>query len=320
MNYARLAIPLIIIFLLSLGACSSKKEEQIDNTIQIKVEKEIILLEEEPIYPKYTSIHSYGGWYCPDNLLGFPAINILDLKTVPIVLDRLPTKKETREGSSLMFFDTNLIHTARPLELDLPRVARYYSEYTKKNELVIVIQAVIAEEDTVVGFRYLNGGNGSAWLGEVFFVSEEEIKKMGSTPFVSIKEEIKAPKEKVWEVITSPTFAKTLGAIFDKGSYVKSDWKKGSKVYFIYEPNKIVSTGIITASWENMYVQVDYNFEGYHYVEKFLLVENKENKSINFYLTTGPYGDDYNTQIDVWSNWLKKVKEISEVDLFRVQY
>jgi hypothetical protein len=248
--------------------------------------------------------------------MGFPAVNLLDLDKIPVVLDRLPTKEETRNGKSLMYFDTSLIPTAKPLNLELPRLARYYSEYTKKNELVVVIQAVIAETDTVVGFRYLNGGNGSAWFKEVYFLSEDEKNELGSTPFVSEQLEIKATKSKIWDVITSPKHAKILGSVFDKGAFVQSDWKKNSEVHFVYEPDSIVSTGIITASWEDLYIQIDYNFDGYHYAEKFLLLENEENNSINFHLTAGPYGEDYKAQISVWKNWLKKVKEISEVELF----
>jgi len=109
----------------------------------------------------------------------------------------LPTKEETRNGTSLMYFDTTKTPSARPLDMTVPRLARYYSEYTKKNELVIVIQAVEVEKDTVVGFRYLNGGNGSAWFGEVNFVSDNEIDNLGATPFVSFNSELDAPKEKV---------------------------------------------------------------------------------------------------------------------------
>ena len=57
-----------------------------------------------------------------------------------------------------MYFDTTKIPSARPFDMKMPKLARYYSEYTKKNELVVVIQVVVAATDTVVGFRYLNGG------------------------------------------------------------------------------------------------------------------------------------------------------------------
>ena len=41
--------------------------------------------------------HKYGGWYCPDNLNGFPAVNISNWKYVTVVNGRLPTKEETQK-------------------------------------------------------------------------------------------------------------------------------------------------------------------------------------------------------------------------------
>ena len=37
--------------------------------------------------------HNYGGWYCPDNLNGFPAVDLLNWKNVPVVNGRLATKE-----------------------------------------------------------------------------------------------------------------------------------------------------------------------------------------------------------------------------------
>ena len=135
----------------------------------------------ESVFPP----HSYGGWYCPDNILGFPAIDLKKLTQIPVVTDRLPTKEETYEGKSLIFIDRDRHPDAKPLGIPLPSLARYYSEFTKKNELIVVIQAVTINQDSIVGFRFLNGGNGSAWLHEVSFISEEEHKGLDSTPFVS---------------------------------------------------------------------------------------------------------------------------------------
>ena len=75
--------------------------------------------------------------------------------------------------------------------------------------------------------------------------------------------------------------------------------------------DKIVSTGLVTTSWEHSYIQVDYNFEGYHYAEKFLISEDKETGKTTLHLVAGPYGEDYEEQVNVWNNWLEKVKELS---------
>lgn len=304
MKCKKLILSILLINLVYLTSC----KQQVDSNNEMASS----IMVEQPIKSKYQTKHPYGAWSCPDNFGGFPPVDVTELDKIPVVSGRLPTKEETQNGTSVMYFDTLQIPSARPLDITLPKLARYYSDYTKKNELVVIIQSVIADNDTVVGFRYLNGGNGSAYLGEVSFISEEEKEKLGKTPFVFHVEESNAPKEKIWEVITSPKYAKTLGAMFDKNAYVESDWKKDSEVHFKYEPDKIVSTGIITALWENMYIQVDYNFSGYHYCEKYLILENKESKTTKIHVAAGPYGEDIEAQKVVWQNWLQKVRELSE--------
>jgi hypothetical protein len=228
-----------------------------------------------------------------------------------VVNGRLPTEEETRNGTSLMHIDIEEFPNAKALDIPLPQAARYFCRPTEKNELIVVIQAVVIESDTVVGFRYLNGGNGSARFDEVTFVSDEEIEKMGSTPFVSHIKKIAAPKEKIWEVITSPRYAKELGKVFHPDAYVQSDWKPHAKVYFKYGPERVVNTGTITAIWENLYIQVDYDMAGYHYAEKFLVTESETPGEFEFHLTAGPYSQDIAGQEVVWGKWLDKVEELA---------
>ena len=114
------------------------------------------------------------------------------------------TGRAGRDGlaaEAIMYFDPAEYPTAKPLDMIMPRLANYYSNITKQNELVIVIQAVAIDKDTVVGFRYLNGGNGTSWFNEVSFLSPDEIDELGSTPFVFLEAEISASKEKVWAII-----------------------------------------------------------------------------------------------------------------------
>jgi hypothetical protein len=54
---------------------------------------------------KVKDTHRYGGWYCPDNLNGFPAVDIQDWDAVPVINDRLPTREEAQNGTSLMYID-----------------------------------------------------------------------------------------------------------------------------------------------------------------------------------------------------------------------
>lgn len=279
---------------------NAKIETTAKEELPVKVEK------------KHSKKHPFGGWYCPDNILGFPAVNIQELDKVPIVNGRLPTKEETQNGTSLMYFDPKKHPDAQPLDITLPRLARYYSHYTKKDELVIVIQAVVEAGDTIAGFRYLNGGNGSDWYGELNFISDEAINKLGAMPFVSQSIELNATKRQIWTAITSPYYTKSLGAMFDEGTHIKSDWKQDSEILLKYQPNKIANTGIITALWKNTYIQIDYDFDDHHYVEKILLLHNEDNDKVDLQVVSGPYSEDFESQKVVWDNWLKKIKEVSE--------
>jgi len=156
----------------------------------------------------------------------------------------------------------------------------------------------------------LNGGNGSAWYDEINFIPNEEIGKLGSTPFVSQKIELNTSKSKVWKVITEPSYAKSLGAMFDENAFIESTWQRDADVFFKYEPNMITKRGKITASWQDLYIQVDYDFDGIHYAEKFLILDNEEKGKTDLYVVSGPYGDDFEAKQLVWKNWLDKVEEL----------
>ena len=302
-------LSILLINFVWLTSCSQIQNPK--NYVEIDVlDKEPI--GEQPIKARYKTQHAYGGWSCPDNLRGFPAINIQDLDKVPVVIGRLPTKEETQNGTSLMYFDTAHLKNVKPLDIKLPKLARCYSNYTKKNELIIVIQAAVIEKDTIVGFRYLNGGNGSAWLGEVAFINDDEIKELGSTPFISMNAEVKASRENIWKVITNPVYAESLDNMFDKYAFTKVTGEKKSNVQYKYAPESSVKTGTITADWKNLYLQIDYNFDGYHYTQKFLILENKENNTAQLQIVSGPYGHNFENQNTVWNDWLKKVKMLSE--------
>jgi hypothetical protein len=83
-------------------------------------------------------------------------------------------------------------------------------------------------------------------------------------------------------------------------------------VHFKHGPDGNIATGTKTAFWENMYVQIDYNNDGNHYAQKFLLLENEDKRGTQLHLVSGPYDGNYETQKTAWTNWLQKVKELSE--------
>ncbi|MBC8756681.1 hypothetical protein H2O64_18555 [Kordia sp. YSTF-M3] len=133
---------------------------------------------------------------------------------------------------------------------------------------------------------------------------------MKESKIVSISIDINANSSEVWNLITSKDYAKELGSVFDKNAFVESDWKLGSEVHFKYEPNKIVSTGIITKLIENELIQVEYDFSGFKYEERYTIEESNTVSKLAIY--AGPYISDFEAQKIVWKSWLLKVKELSE--------
>ncbi|MBQ0768592.1 MAG: hypothetical protein KBT58_04830 [Bizionia sp.] len=133
---------------------------------------------------------------------------------------------------------------------------------------------------------------------------------MSDSKIVSVSIAINDSPATIWNLITSKTYAKELGSIFDANAFVESDWKLGSPVHFKYEPNKIVSTGTITNLIENEIIQVDYDFSGFKYEERYTITKSNGVSTLAIY--AGPYTSDFEDQKVVWNNWLAKVKHLCE--------
>ena len=129
---------------------------------------------------------------------------------------------------------------------------------------------------------------------------------------VEVDIEIDAPSDRVWDCITNPDYAKVLGAEFDEGAFVESDWEMGSQVHFKYEPDRLINSGTITKLVEEELIQIDYDLGGFAYQEVYTIVRESEKSVLG--LKAGPYTADFEAQQEVWGNWLTKVKEICEVD------
>lgn len=133
---------------------------------------------------------------------------------------------------------------------------------------------------------------------------------MTKSNIVSLSLSINALPSRVWHIITDKSYAKELGAMFDKNAFVESDWTLGSDVHFKYEPNRIASTGKVGKLIIHELIQIDYDFPGMDYVERYSIAEEGDGCQLSIY--AGEYGEDYEAQKVVWSNWLAKVKEMSE--------
>lgn len=256
--------------------------------------------------------HQYGGWYCPDNLRGFPPVNLADWSKVPVITNRLPTKEETQTEASLMYIDPEKYPNAKAIDLGLPRLANFKSNYTHKTEQVIVIQAVDINGDSVVGFRYLNGGNGSAHLHEVSFLSDFEIAALKNGAFITLNLNIEATQDKIWQVLTQSEYLELLKASFKDNVPLGMNWRDQVDVNFYYaDPSKLTNL-FADKLFGCYYIQNDYLLDENPYVEKFLLVEDEEKKTTLLQIAAGPYGEDYAAQQVILQLWANEVKSLSE--------
>lgn len=261
--------------------------------------------------------HPYGGWYCPDNLGGFPAVDILDWNDVPVVNGRMATQEETQNGTSLIFVDAEKHPDARPLDMKMPRLARFFNVQSDKNELVIVIQALAISNDSIVGFRYLNGGNGSARFNEVTLLSDDAINRLAPARFVQFSIPIQAGTDAVWSVLTDDAFSAPLQAVFDPENTLESDWNQSSEVNFNYPQSGVITRAFAGDVWGSLYIQIDCQSEQQEYVEKFLLSGSKASNETILHIACGPYGEDFMEQKSILQKWAEEVKMLSESTQFQ---
>ncbi len=293
----------MIFTLLVFVSCSSQKTanelpESLDENLDVTSSKK-----SEP--------HRYGGWYCPDNF-GFIPVDIQKLDEVPAIANRLPTQEELRDNKSLISVDTLKYPDARALEMELPRVARIYSDRKGMSELIIVIQAIIVSGDTVVGYRFPNGGNGSSWLSDVTFLSEDEVAQIGAQPFFYSTSVLKASKEEVWNAMARTDYFKHLGKKFDKQDFFASDWTSDGQVHLNFHSETEQATGFVGTVFGNAYLHIDYIRDGAHYSEKLLMVENLEENSTELFFVSGPFPKGFEKHKSNWSSWIETVKKFSQ--------
>jgi hypothetical protein len=123
--------------------------------------------------------HGFMAWDCPDNR-EFPPIELKDWQIVPVVNDRLPTYEEAQSGKALLHIDKGFnpdLKDVQPYKMSLPRLAYFTNPRTKQKEVVIVIQLVQFKDYVWAGLRYVTGGNASAMMSELQFLTDEEVKK-----------------------------------------------------------------------------------------------------------------------------------------------
>ena len=292
----RISIAILVsAFLISVTACGQDKSKKAEAS-EVKESK-------EP--------HRYGGWYCPDNF-GFVPVDVQHLDKVPAIANRLPTEEELNKNMSLIRVDTEKYPDARALKMDLPRVASVYSPQKRMNELIIVIQAIVVQEDTVVGYRFANGGNGSGWISDVTFLSDDEVAEMGAQPFFYSKSTLKANTSEIWAAMGKTDYFNKLGEKFGEKFFFSTVWNPEASRHLEIETENEMATGYVGMVFGNYYLHIDYERDGFHYSEKILMLENAEEGTTDFHVATGPYPEGYDQSETIWSQWVKTVTKNSE--------
>ncbi|MBK9591745.1 MAG: hypothetical protein IPO32_09650 [Crocinitomicaceae bacterium] len=218
------------------------------------------------------------------------------------------TLEEAQNGTSLIYVDPAEYPNAKVLGITMPKLATYNNANTGREDLIIVIQAFTVNEDSIVGFRFLNGGNGSARLSEVKFLSEDEIAKMPASKFASISLEINASADYIREVMTHIDYYERLKKIVDPNNQFESGWRNMTNVNYHYAQSGAVKARYADVLFGNFYIQNDYT----EFTEKFMLLENGETKTTELKIVCGPFKADFESQKAILNDWAQKVKELSE--------
>ena len=301
---------ILVVTLFMLFSCVNHEvKEKLDGELG---ETELEKPEFEKPLPDQKQSHGYGGWYCPDNLVVFPAVDIEVWDKVPVIGGRMPTQEETWNGESLIFIDSNLYPKAKPLDVITPQLARYHSESSGNDELIIVIQAVNVANDSVVGFRYLNGGNGSSRMNEVKFLTQQDVDALPRFRFVDKTVELNATSDDVFKVLTNSNYASRLADGFSEFGIYESQWKRNLKVTVNNSEGELLREGVATAVWPNAYVQIDYNIDGENYVEKIFMTMKDEGRKTELHIVVGPFQEEFEGENASWERWVDMVKVLSE--------
>ncbi|MCR9174364.1 MAG: hypothetical protein NXI10_17845 [bacterium] len=266
--------------------------------------------EDEKTSSNENSPHPFGGWYCPDNF-NFEPVDISALNQVSAVSGRMPALWETKTGEALIYVDPVKYPEAKPLDIALPTLAFVAHPYADFNELAIIIQAFVVDEDTIVGYRYPNGGNGSARLRDVQVLTPDEQAALSPTPFVFETMEVDASKKDIWKAFTKSTFAHELSKQFDKKELTKAAWSNDLNIDLEFKNGSDFGIGYVANVWGNLYLQVDYMTNGIHSSYKFMVSENADTGKSSVTFVAGPYPDRIENQEGKWKTWMTQLKESS---------
>lgn len=82
------------------------------------------------------------------------------------IKNKIATEEDVIEGRAVFYIAPNN-SPHEPLNISIPSIAYYFDEETNERKMVVIIQAEKANDQELVGIRYLDGGNGICLLKEL---------------------------------------------------------------------------------------------------------------------------------------------------------
>lgn len=104
----------------------------------------------------------------------FGPIELSDWESTPHVKGTLASQLDIDEGRAVFLIDPEG-GEHKPLEIEIPSLAHITDEESNKQIKVVVIQGEKIGESSIVGIRYLSGGDGVCMLEELDFIDNEKI-------------------------------------------------------------------------------------------------------------------------------------------------
>jgi hypothetical protein len=93
-------------------------------------------------------------------------------KNTPCIEGRVATKEDVKKGLAVFYIENS--DDIKPINIHLPACAIHIDQETKKETPVILIQAEKSQGQELIGYRFLNGGNGIALLFELKLIDKPD--------------------------------------------------------------------------------------------------------------------------------------------------
>jgi hypothetical protein len=102
------------------------------------------------------------------------AIDLASWRETPHKKADVASEQVVKDGTAVFYIrpDGN---DHRILEVKVPSLAFFFDPETKERNIVVVIQGERVGDEELIGFRYLNGGNGICTVSELEFVDESDL-------------------------------------------------------------------------------------------------------------------------------------------------